>query len=290
MPRGLPPLTWFRAFEAAARHLNFTSAADELGLTQSAISQHVRSLEMRLGVQLFRRNPRGLSLTDDGRRLAPQVGSAIAMLASAAASYDAGPSERLLTVATSVSIAQWILAPHLSSFAEEHPNVRLRILSTIWPDDFKASVADVEIRFGSEKQVGAGARRMTPDSLIVIGSPKLQGPLEDLPLIEAVGTSEGWRHWAEHVGCQSRLEPSLLVDAHGLALDLAVNGAGVALTSSLLAANAVAAGRVERKHSRSLDSSDGYFLAVNATTDAARAFEDWFQRRVTHATVATSLG
>ncbi|MEO0719011.1 MAG: LysR family transcriptional regulator, partial [Pseudomonadota bacterium] len=114
MPRGLPPLTWFRAFEAAARHLNFTSAADELGLTQSAISQHVRSLEMRLGVQLFRRNPRGLSLTDDGRRLAPQVGSAIAMLASAAASYDAGPSERLLTVATSVSIAQWILAPHLS--------------------------------------------------------------------------------------------------------------------------------------------------------------------------------
>ncbi|MEM6498530.1 MAG: LysR family transcriptional regulator, partial [Pseudomonadota bacterium] len=67
MSRSLPPLTWFRAFEAAARYLNFTTAADELGLTQSAVSQHVRALEERFGTQLFERKPRGLALTDDGR-------------------------------------------------------------------------------------------------------------------------------------------------------------------------------------------------------------------------------
>ena len=79
----LPPLTWLRSFEAAARHLNFTAAADELNLTQSAISQQVRSLEVRLGLKLFERKARGLLLTDEGRKRLPRTISGLEILSDA---------------------------------------------------------------------------------------------------------------------------------------------------------------------------------------------------------------
>ena len=192
MAKSLPPLTWFRAFEAAARHLSFTAAANEIGMTQSAVSQQVKSLEMRLGVALFTRQARGLSLTDDGRKLLPKVGAALETLAAATDTFDAGPSENLLTIATSDSVAQWIIAPYLTDFTEHYPNIRLRFLSAIWPDDFNTARADVEIRFGSEKQVGNNAIPLTPNRLIALKSPQLTGPLTELPLIETVATSDGW--------------------------------------------------------------------------------------------------
>lgn len=275
MPRSLPPLTWFRAFEAAARRLSFTAAADELGLTQSAISQQVRALETRLGVPLFQRKPRGLALTDDGRKLLPKVGAAIEQLAAAADAFDAGPTRGLLTIATSVSVAQWILAPRLSGFMNAHPGLRVRLLGAIWPDEFNASIADVEIRFGSKKQVGDSATRLEPDMLIAVAAPGMRGTLEELALIEAVGAAEGWRQWAAQARCTAPLEPTIHVDSYGLALDLARNGAGVALTSSLLAASALAAGEVERAHDAALASTEGYFIAADPRSDPASAFAAW---------------
>jgi len=275
MSRNLPPLAWFRAFEASARQLSFTAAADELGLTQSAISQQVRSLEMRFGVSLFTRKPRGLALTDDGRKLLPTVGSALETLAAAAETFDVGPTRDLLTIATSVSVAQWIITPGLKDFLESNPGVRVRILSTIWPDDFKSSIADVEIRFGSKKQVGGGAKRLMPDTLIAVSSKKNKRPLHTYPLIEAVGVSEGWRSWAEHAGHDGTFEPSMHVDSYGLALDLAMNGAGVALTSSFLASRLLATKKLTQVDPTELPSTEGYFLAVNSKSDAALAFQDW---------------
>lgn len=277
MGRRLPPLTWFRSFEAAARQLSFTSAADELGLTQSAISQQVRALEMRLGVELFLRKPRGLALTDDGRKLLPKVGSALDQLTRAAAAFETGSTTGLLTVATSVSVAQWIIAPRISEFLTAYPGLRIRILSTIWPDEFKAALADVEIRFGSLKQVGRGGERLSPDALVPVATPALADRFGSGPLIEAVGTSEGWRDWARLAGVGEMPDPAIFADSHGVALDLAVHGAGVALTSSLLAGQVLAAGRVVLAHPAALPSTDGYFLAVNAESEAAHAFVAWLK-------------
>ena len=195
MGKSLPPLTWFRSFEAAARTLSFTAAAEEIGLTQSAVSQQVKSLEMRLGATLFVRHPRSLSLTDAGRKLLPEVGNALETLSAAAGRIDARVSEDNLTVATSVSIAQWVIAPNLPEFTKRHPDIRVRLLSAVWPDDFHASQADVQIRFGSERQVGENSVRLRPDGLVAVKSPKLVGALDELPLIEAVGTSGGWAAW-----------------------------------------------------------------------------------------------
>ena len=273
MKKSLPPLTWFRAFEAAARHRSFTAAGDEIGLTQSAVSQQVKALESRLRVSLFTRHARGLSLTDDGRKLLPQVGAALGTLASATEVFDAGPTQNLLTIATSVSVAQWIIAPYLQDFTRTHPNVRVRFLSAIWPDEFNASRADVEIRFGSAKQVGKDAELLTPDGLVAMKSPALTGALEDLPLIEAVGTSGGWKGWSEQIG--ARCEPTLFADSFGMALHLAAEGNGVALVSELLIQNALQTGQLTRAHPASIPSNEGYYMSVNDQNPAARDFRAW---------------
>ncbi|WP_417523928.1 LysR family transcriptional regulator [Marinovum sp.] len=273
MARSLPPLTWFRAFEAAARHLSFTAAAEELGMTQSAISQQVKSLEQRLRVPLFVRQARGLSLTDHGRRLLPEVGAPLEALAAATARFDAGPSADLLTVATSVSVAQWVIAPNLPDFTAQHPEVRARFLSAIWPDDFHSAQADVEIRFGSEKQVGRDAEPLLPNRLVALKSPELAGALDELPLIEAVGTSTGWRGWCEAFG--GDLQPTLYADTYGMALQLAAHGNGVALVSELLAQHALRARLVVPAHPGSVASKEGYFLSVRADHAAALRFRDW---------------
>ena len=121
MAKSLPPLTWFRAFDAAARHLNFTAAAQELGLTQSAVSQHIRALESRLGTPLFVRKPRGLVLTDGGRHLVPDVAAALARLRIATDAFEPAVGGDILTIATSVSFAQWFLAPGLVDFSPPVP-------------------------------------------------------------------------------------------------------------------------------------------------------------------------
>ncbi len=278
MGKSLPPLTWFRSFEAAARTLSFTAAAEEIGLTQSAVSQQVKSLEMRLGTALFVRHPRSLALTDAGRKLLPEVGSALEVLAAAAGRADASAPGDVLTVATSVSIAQWVIAPHLSDFATRHPDISVRLLSAIWPDDFHASQADVQVRFGSEKQVGQGSERLRPDGLVAFKAPTLAGDPFDLPLIEAVGTSSGWNTWFEKQDV--RRQPTVFVDTFGMALQLAVHGSGVALVSELLAKHAIASGLVERAHSCSVECNEGYYLSADTSNPAAVLFHDWLLEQI----------
>ncbi len=281
MPRALPPLTWFRAFEASARHLSFTAAAEELHLTQSAISQQVKSLEMRFGVRLFQRQPRGLALTDEARRLLPEVSAALGALADIAGAYEPRDSGSLLSVAASVSFIEWIIAPALPRLQMDYPQLELRLISTVWPDDFQAANADVEIRFGSESLVGSGAERLQPDELILVTSPTFDGDpgqLHEYPLIETVGTADDWAHWARAMDYTKRLRPSLYVDYHGAALDLAAAGAGVALTSALLAAPGLADGSVRRLGDDSMPARDGYYLALgNAGSQAAQRFADWLK-------------
>ena len=278
MVKSLPPLAWFRAYEAAARHLSFTAAAAEIGMTQSAVSQHVRSLENSLGVMLFIRRARGLSLTDNGRKLLPKVGAALETLTAATRAFDPLPTDNLLTIASSVSVAQWIIAPHLAEFTRRHPHIRLRFLSTIWPDDFHTVRADVEIPFGSEKQVGRNAVRLECKGLVALKAPRLEGKIETLPLIETVGTSDGWKTWAEITG--QDLSPEIFVDTYGAALNIAIHGTGVALVAEVLAQNALQTGQLVMAHDAVTQCKEGYFLRINEAKDTANAFRDWLFEKV----------
>lgn len=142
------PLNALRAFEAAARHLNLTRAAEELHVTQTAVSQHIRNLEERVGKPLFRRLPRGLALTDEGRQLVPVLSDSFARIGQALQRLaDTRPRE-VLTVGVVGTFAVGWLLPRLRAFHESHPFVDLRLLTHNNRVDLAGEGLDCAIRFG----------------------------------------------------------------------------------------------------------------------------------------------
>jgi LysR family transcriptional regulator, glycine cleavage system transcriptional activator len=286
MSRSLPPLTWFRAFDAAARHLSFTLAAEELGFTQSAISQHVRALEDRLGTQLFIRGNRALMLTDAGRLLLPDVAAAMATLTAATQRFLPEQHKPTLMIATSASIAHWVLAPNIAEFQRAYPDVALQIVTTVWPDDFVATNADIEIRFGPESVVGRNATLLEPSFLHAVLSPRLAAPLKGkppvqwlgtVPLIQPVGLSTGWSEIGRRHRPALSLEASFLVDTHGMAVDLALGHAGVALCHGLITREALRRGELIEVDLPRMDAKEGYYLAAKSTQlpEAQARFLSW---------------
>jgi len=289
MTKSLAPLTWFRSFEAAARHLSFTAAADETGVTQSAISQNVRALEQRLGVSLFVRQARGLALTDAGRRLLPYVASAMGELTKATQLFGSGfRQDSLITLATSISVAMGFLGPRLSGFYQQHPDIQLRIVTTLWPEDHRFSHADIEIRYGPPELVADGAMRLVTDHILPVCNPldiPGIGSLDDLynrPLIQAVGTSDSWDVWAKSLSLKSPKALALMVDSYALTLDFARLGFGVALTSGFLANDSILSGIVVNPLGLSAPAKDGFYLARRAGPKDALcdAFETWLREEI----------
>lgn len=285
MRKKLPPLTWFRAFECAARHLSFTAAAHELGLTQSAISQQVRLLEQRFGVPLFTRLPRGLALTDTGRRVLPNVTESISGLARVTATFEPDQSKDTLTVAASISFAQSFIVPNLSKFLDLNPSAQIRIKSTLWPDDFMASDADVEIRFGSSETAGKDAEELHQDHIVLVCAPDMfsaepsWNDICNARRIQIVGTSETWEKWSNELNLDPPKNIAQLVDSHGLAINLARCGTGVALTSFLLATPALSAGTLIMPLKDRILASDRYFISVKEKQKItlAQTFSRWLR-------------
>src|SRR5690606_14082441 len=149
MARRLPPLNALRAFEAAARHLSFTRAAEELFVTQAAVSHQIRLLEDHLGLKLFRRLNRKLLLTEAGQQYLPSVRSAFDELNAATQRLEAGDRQGILTVSVIPSFAARWLVPRLGRFREAHPEIDLRLAATLANVDFTRDDVDVGIRYGA---------------------------------------------------------------------------------------------------------------------------------------------
>jgi LysR family glycine cleavage system transcriptional activator len=167
-----------------------------------------------------------------------------------------------LTIATSVSIAQWIIAPRLSAFLAAHPDCALQIATTIWPDDFASTNADIEIRFGRREVVGQGATLLEPSYLHGVAAPTLaEKPLMQQRLIQPVGVSTGWPDLLQLADLPANVEAQVFVDTHGLAVDLAVSGAGVALAHSQITRAALDDGRLCAVPLPRIKAEEGYYLA-----------------------------
>lgn len=293
--RALPPLGWFRVFESSARLLSFTEAADELGLTQSAVSQQIRALEDRFGCALFVRKPRGIELTDDGRRLLPGVTDGIANLRAATEAFEPSTDPKLLTIATSVSIAQWFLAPLLQDFLAQHTQVRVRIVTAVWPDEFIRSTADVRIRYCPVDAAGKNAKALGNNHIglftSIKGTPKnrkrknIVEIVKNTPLIQPVGTADTWARYAKLAELPTDKQITTYVDSHGLAVDFAQSGTGMALSSTLIAAPAVIAGKLQLIHDQLMPAKDGYFIDAtgNDNNDMAGKFIEWLTQQAAQA-------
>ncbi|MEP2717942.1 LysR family transcriptional regulator, partial [Pseudophaeobacter sp.] len=206
MDNRLANLTWLRTFEAAARLLNFTETGRELGLTQTAVSLHIRSLEERLGSKLFYRQARRLELTEIGQAYALTVRQALADISLSTTRLFGTEAAQTLTVRVPVSTSALWLAHLLPEFAARHPEINIRLVSNIWADPEARDdvAADVEIRLGHGNWQDGSAQRLSQETIVPVcaASAELPVAVQDLlqaPLIHILGYEDHWaRYFAAH--------------------------------------------------------------------------------------------
>jgi LysR family glycine cleavage system transcriptional activator len=277
--RRVPPLNWLRAFEAAARHLSFTEAGDELGVTQAAVSQQIRQLEDWLGAQLFKRLPRSLALTDAGIAYLPIVRDGIERIDLGTAEIFGRPEGRPVTLRATATIAALWLAPMLARFRAEHPAIAVRV-TTLWaPVDFGQDGVDIEIRYGAGTWPGVKAHRLFEESFFPVASPAYlaANPVEqpaDLAghrLVHAIGEREGWGAYAQLAGITG-LDPAegIQCDSLVVALNAAAAGAGIALATAPVADALIASGGLVDVFGRRWPARLAHHLVVPETADPAR--------------------
>jgi DNA-binding transcriptional LysR family regulator len=260
----LPPLEWLRAFEAAGRLGNFTAAADELGLTQAAVSQRIRQLETRLNSHLFLRLARGVELTADGEAYLPHIRNALDAVRRGTADLFGAPKTRI-TIAAPASVAALWIAPRLSALNLARPTLQV-LVSTIhrW-SDFDATQADFEVRFGQGSWPERAAARLYTEVLAPACSPDLLGGADNrewrrLPTIAVSGPRDGWNEWAAATGEPPLGEPVLRFDSMITAMNAARAGAGVLLASLPLARGELANRSLITLSDRHLPMAGGYWL------------------------------
>lgn len=282
MTETLPVLPWLRSFEAAARRLNFTLAGEELGLTQSAVSQQIRALEQQLGRSLFRRGRRGVELTPEGAAYLPHVQSAFAGLRhSTGALFGEAHTTEVRIIAPASFAALW-LAPRLARFATAVPGVALSLTTMTDPADYQAKAADLEIRFGAGSWAGCQSHRLTTERLTPVCAPATAaGPWQDKPLLTVRGAREMWQDWFRMAGQSPAIRSTLAFDTFVVALAAATAGAGILLGSRPLIDDALERGDVVRLSDFELPSPHGHFLTLRsgeAQNQAHRATVDWLLR------------
>ncbi len=251
--RNLPPLAAVRVFEAAARHENFTRAAAELGMTQAAVSYQLKLLEERLGVPLFRREKKGVVLTEAGARAAGTVSRAFDGLDAAFAGLRA-ENEAMLTISTTEAFANTWLAWSLGSFQLKHPEMAVRLLASTALADFAADDVDVAIRNAKGPFPGLHADLLFRSTFTPMCSPAFLerhgGKLEPADLLHLPQISphdRWWTHWLREAGVEVPDGPpraGIRLDSQAQEGAAAMAGQGVALLTTFLWRHDIAEGRL----------------------------------------------
>jgi LysR family glycine cleavage system transcriptional activator len=281
----LPPLRSFRVLEAAARHQNYTRAADELHLTHSAVSHQIHALEESLGTRLFERNGRQMRATEAGRQLAHDVRATLDALAAAVERVRGGDAGNSITVSVLPSFAAAWLVGRLGGFLENNPQIELRLESTTALADFRNDGVDMAIRYGSGGYDGCESIKLFDDDLFPTMSPKLfrslrvraPADLARVPLLRI--RNQPWAPWFAAAGV-SLAEPrrgSVFSDSE-LALQAAIQGQGAVLARGSLAAGKLRAGTLVAPFKHRIPSPQTCWLVYppqNARKPAVQLFRDW---------------
>lgn len=303
-PRWLP-LNALRAFEAAARHLSFAQAAQELGVTPAAVSQQVKRLEQRLGQPLFLRLNRAVRLTEAGQRLSAPLGMLFIQMSDLVES--AVQTLPVLEVTAMPSLATKWLAPRLARFNAVCPDYQVRVSGTDLLVDFSRQPIDVGLRYGkglyedlfSEKLADVVAFPVCSPSFAEAYRERLSAPngLTTVPLIhdESSVADPGlptWPRWFAHAGITTaQIRRILVFESTHMALDAALAGQGVALGLSLLVDDDLRLGRLVRLADTDLPSAFAYWLVCRrdkAEQKGVRAFRDWLKAELVEASIPRS--
>jgi DNA-binding transcriptional LysR family regulator len=289
MSKPLPPLNAIRAFEVASRHLNLSRAADELGVTQGAISKQVIALEDFIGAQLFERQPSGLMLTNEGGALKEAIQPAFATLQEAFARYSRRPSRsNICRISTISSFASQFLVPRLTRFEEAHPDIELEFLTTIRVVDLAREGFDIAVRYGPGGWDGVISTPLSPGTLVPVVAPNLwrqaNGDIDTLIAstrrIQCSASNE-WRDWAEAAKYDlSNAPPTFVMEEFLVALTAALFGQGMALLPEILVRERLNRGELVLFSPARVPNDYTFHIAHTPSAErrpAVRAVIDWIK-------------
>ena len=268
--RYLPPLHWLRAFESAARLGSFTRAADELHVTQSAVSQQVKLLEHYLGSALFRRRPQSLVLTDQGNALLPTLTRAFDQVGATAQQLFGEQRQReRLTLRVNTSFAGLWLSQRLPRFRARHPEVGLRLQHAFWSPSGEDEAADIDIGYGAGDVERGRVEPLTRETRFPVADPASAARLQSAegvlaqPLIEVVGNEVGWVEWSQQALEEpGDIVPALQLEASIIAYELARAGGGVVLAHRTLVARFLREGSLQRLPGPEVETSEAFYLVT----------------------------
>ncbi|AEA65084.1 MULTISPECIES: LysR family transcriptional regulator [Burkholderia] len=280
------PLNALRAFESSSRHLSFTRAAQELNVTQAAVSQQVRALEERLGVSLFKRLPRGLAVTDEGLALRPVLSDAFDRIESVLRQFEGGHFHEVLTVGAVGTFAVGWLMPRLRSFHALHPFVELRLMTNNNLVDLAAEGLDCAIRFGDGNWPGTRAQKLFDAPLSLLCAPDIAQRLR-VPA-DLVGETllrsyraDDWMNWFAKAGLAPMPARGAVFDSSRLMVEAATQGAGVALAPASMFARDLATGRLVRPFDIEVQAGSYWLIGQKGkpATPAMQLFNQWIVKQ-----------
>jgi LysR family glycine cleavage system transcriptional activator len=286
MLRRLPPLNALKAFEAAARSESFTRAAEELFVTQAAVSQQVKALEATLGLKLFNREKQRLVITETGREYLAVVRDALDRIAVGTDRIVQHQSSGVLTVSTSPDFAAKWLVHRLGRFAEAHPEIDLRVSATVRHVDLAREQVDLAIRHGNGHWAGLEVARLCSEKLFPVCSPKLiprdarvlnAADLLKFPLLRLEGWST-WSRWFDAAGISNPVARGPVLNQASMLIDAAIDGQGIALARTALAASDLINRRLVIPVNISLRMQNTYWIVCPKATSGMpkiKMFQDW---------------
>ncbi|WP_186024129.1 LysR family transcriptional regulator [Burkholderia gladioli] len=280
------PLNALRAFESSSRHLSFTRAAQELNVTQAAVSQQVRALEERLGVSLFKRLPRGLAVTDEGLALRPVLSDAFDRIESVLRQFEGGHFHEVLTVGAVGTFAVGWLMPRLRSFHALHPFVELRLMTNNNLVDLAAEGLDCAIRFGDGNWPGTRAQKLFDAPLSLLCAPDIAQRLRvpaDLVRETLLRSyrADDWMNWFAKAGLAPMPARGAVFDSSRLMVEAATQGAGVALAPASMFARDLATGRLVRPFDIEVQAGSYWLIRQKGkpATPAMQLFNQWIVKQ-----------
>lgn len=282
MVRPQLPLNALRAFEASARHLNFTRAALELCVSQAALSHQIKGLEARLGIALFRRLPRGVALTDEGAALFPVLNEAFDRIGASLDRFAGGRFHEVLTISVVATFATGWLLPRLDDFASVHPNIDLRLLTNNNRVDLAGEGLDFAIRFGDGLWQGCEATEIAAAPFTPLCSPALArrlrqpGDLAGATLLRSYRPDE-WPRWFDVVGLPHFAARGPMFDSSLAIASAAASGAGVALLPVAMFEQDLAAERLVSLFEAEVDVGRYWLTRLRSKpeTPAMQKFRHW---------------
>ncbi|MCL6284190.1 LysR family transcriptional regulator [Ruegeria sp. 2012CJ41-6] len=242
-------LNWLRSFEAAARLLSFTSASHEIGLTQTAVSQHIKALEAQLGEKLFERRPKSLQLTDVGQAYLLTVREALITIEMSTTGLFGPQEASTITVRASMALIMW-LTPRLESFLRDHPDTSVKLITSIWKNPSDQHPVDVDIVLASKEYARSDLELLSDEAIVPIFRAAYDGGIngpKDLllhPSIHILGFDD---HWARYLAAFSlkpaSLSARLVTDTSTAAIEMVAAGLGCAVIIERFALGAINAGQ-----------------------------------------------